>query len=334
MSPMQWQRVGGLSVVAAAVAVSVYAGQVQDPAVKAASILSEARKAIGGEDKIAAIKTLEIKGTARRGATDVNLEGDFTIQLQLPDKYLRKESIILGSAGIDITEGVNGQEAWEEQKFGGNMNFGDDGGNRGGGNRGGLPGSQTATPATPEEAEQAKQKLLLAKQTEVARIVLSTLLSTTRPVKWTGTAVSPQATAEVIEMDAPDGQPVRVLINSKTYLPLMLTWTGIPQDPIAALAARSGWRGRGRGGRGGFPGGNNRGNQPQASASQTAAQADALAQPTALRMYLSEYKVVNGINLPHLLVRGAGDNQITEEWVVKSYKINPNLKADTFKRQQ
>jgi hypothetical protein len=336
---MQWQRVGGLSLVAAAVAVSVYAGQTQDPAAKAASILAEARKAIGGEDKIAAIKTLEIKGTARRGATDVNLEGDFTISLQLPDKYLRKESIVLGSAGIDITEGLNGQEAWEEQKFGGNMNFGDDGGNRGGGFRGGgVPGSQqAATPAaTPEEAEAAKQKLLLAKQTEVARIILSTLLSTNRPVKWTGTAVSPQATAEVIEMEAPDGQPVRVLIDSKTYLPLMLTWTGIPQDPIASLAARSGWRGRGgRGGRGFYPGGNssgNRGNQ-QGSASQTAARADALAQPTALRMFLSEYKVVNGINLPHLLVRGAGD-QVTEEWVVKSYKINPNLKADTFKKQQ
>ena len=125
-----------------AAGVSVFAGQAQDPAAKAASILAESRKAIGGDEKLAAIKTLEIKGTARRGATDVNLEGDMTIVMELPGKYLRKESIILGNAGIDIVEGLNGTEAWEEQKFSGNMNFGDDGGgNRGGGFRGGgVPG--------------------------------------------------------------------------------------------------------------------------------------------------------------------------------------------------
>jgi len=48
-------------------------------------------------------------------------------------------------------------------------------------------------------------------------------------------------------------------------------------------------------------------------------------------MYLSDYKVVNGIKLPHLITRGSGD-QVTEEWEIKGYKINPNLKADTFKK--
>jgi len=137
---MHFKRVGGLCAVALAMAVSVHAGQTQDAEAKAASILAEARKAIGGDDKLAAIKTLEIKGTARRGASDVNLEGDMTIVMELPGKYLRKESMILGSAGIDIVEGLNGTEAWEEQKFSGNMNFGDDGGggNRGGGFRGAI----------------------------------------------------------------------------------------------------------------------------------------------------------------------------------------------------
>src|SRR5688572_17105218 len=118
---MQFKRVGAVSLVlAAAVGASVHAGQAQDAAARAASILAEARKALGGDDKLAAIKTLEIKGTARRAATDVNLEGDMTIVMELPGKYLRKESMILGNAGIDIVEGLNGTEAWEEQKFSGN----------------------------------------------------------------------------------------------------------------------------------------------------------------------------------------------------------------------
>ena len=319
-----------------AAGVSVLAGQVQDPAAKAASILAEARKAIGGDDKLAAIKTLEIKGTARRGATDVNLEGDMTIVMELPGKYLRKESIILGNAGIDIVEGLNGTESWEEQKFSGNMNFGDDGGGNRGGSRGGLPGQNqnaaAGAAADPKAAEAAKQAQLVAKQTELARVILALLLTTDRPVKYTGQAASPQATAEVIEMTAPDGNPIRILIDSKTYLPLMLTWTGVAQDPIAALAARSGFRGRGRGGRGGFGGfgGGNQRQTPQQAAAE-AARADLLSQPTSLQMFLSDYKAINGVKLPHLIVRGARD-QVTEEWVIKSYKFNPNLKADTFKK--
>src|SRR4030095_2371345 len=122
---MFFKRVGGLSVVVTALAVSVYAGQAPATAppaktnaasaTLAQSILSDARKALGGEDKLAAIKTLEIKGIARRGATDVNLEGDLTISVEMPTKYLRKESIILGNAAIDIVEGLNGAQARSEE---------------------------------------------------------------------------------------------------------------------------------------------------------------------------------------------------------------------------
>lgn len=328
---MKFMRAGALSIVAAAVAATVVAGQTQDPAAKAASILAESRKALGGDDKLGAVKTIEIKGTARRGAGDVNVEGDMTILMERPGKYLRKEQILLGNGGIDVVEGLNGAEAWDEQKFSGGMNFDDggDGGRRGGGGfrQGGAAGQQPAAGATADEA--AKQAQLAARQTEVARVVLALLLTTDQPVRHVGTAVTPQQTAEVIEMTGPDKSPIRMLIDSKTYMPLMLTWTGLAQDPIAALAARAGFRGRGRGGRGGFGGFGGRQGQQQQQQGAKVVSADELAKPTALRMYLQDYKTVNGIKLPHLVVRGAGD-QITEEWEIKSYKINPALKADTF----
>ena len=213
------------------------------------SILAEARKAIGGEDKLAAIKTLEIKGTSRRGATDVNLEGDMTISVELPGKYLRKESIILGTAGIDIVEGLNGSEAWDEQKFSGGMNFDDDGGggNRGGGFRGGgvrrISNSSRPPrrrPIRPRRQRRNRRSSLLARR-EVARVILAMLLTTDLPVKWTRTRrCRRRRPRKCSRSTAPDGNPVRLLIDSKTYMPLMLTWTGIAQDPIAALAARSG----------------------------------------------------------------------------------------------
>jgi hypothetical protein len=344
MTTMGLQGALSVLIAAASVAATVYAGQAEDPAAKAAAILAQTRKALGGEDKVAEIKRLEMKGTVRRAAGEVNIEGDLEIALELPDKYLRKESIVLGGGGqgLDRTEGLNGTEAWEEMKFGGGVNFdGEFGGNRGGRQGAGGDGRQGGGAAqAAADPEREKETQLRTRQTEVARVLLATLLSSTVPVRWIGTAVSPQATAEVLEIQTADGSPTRVLIDSKTFTPLMLTWTGIPQDPLAALAARAGFRGRGRGGRGGFPGGGfpgggrqggQRGGQQQGAAAPTEARADALAQPTTIRMFLSEYKAVNGVKLPHLMVRGAGD-QVTEEWVIRNYRINPNFKADTFSK--
>jgi hypothetical protein len=47
------------------------------------------------------------------------------------------------------------------------------------------------------------------------------------------------------------------------------------------------------------------------------------------RCTLSDYKVVNGVKLPHLITRGT-NGQTAEEWTIKSYKINPNFKGNTF----
>lgn len=48
-----------------------------------------------------------------------------------------------------------------------------------------------------------------------------------------------------------------------------------------------------------------------------------------LEMHLAEYKTVNGIKLPHLITRGVS-GETNEEWVVRSYRINPSFRANTF----
>ena len=52
-------------------------------------------------------------------------------------------------------------------------------------------------------------------------------------------------------------------------------------------------------------------------------------QPITIETHLSEYKAVNGIKLPHLITRGV-NGQTNEEWEIKNYRINPNLKQNTF----
>jgi len=36
-----------------------------------------------------------------------------------------------------------------------------------------------------------------------------------------------------------------------------------------------------------------------------------------------------GVKLPHLITRGT-NGQTAEEWAIKSYRINPNFKGNTF----
>jgi hypothetical protein len=43
----------------------------------------------------------------------------------------------------------------------------------------------------------------------------------------------------------------------------------------------------------------------------------------------SEYKNVDGVLLPHLVTTGANGN-VTEEWTIEKFKLNPALKPESF----
>jgi hypothetical protein len=88
-----------------------------------------------------------------------------------------------------------------------------------------------------------------------------------------------------------------------THLPLMITWSGQPSR-----------------------GGDIRRRGAAAPAPPAQGQ-------TTLVLHMSDYKTVNGVKLPHLITRGTEDTT-QEEIKVKSFKINPTFKADTFTHSQ
>ncbi len=314
---------------------SAGSAQTEDPA-KGASLLAEARKALGGEDKLAAVKRLQVKGEMRRGQGNLNLEGDTEVFLELPDKFRRNESLSLGPGGpgIDRVEVLNGNDVWDENNggggrfgrggFGGGGDFGGGGFRRGGGGGQNAAGDQAAAPPT-IDPERLKELQLRNRRTEVARLLLAFLLTTDSPVAWIGTAQSPDGTADVLEVKPADGTPTRLFLDSTTHMPLMMTWSG------------GGQRG-GRGGQGGGFRGRGDAAAPGDAAGQGGAAVDTIqgrrgrgagGAPATLEMHLSEYKVVNGIKLPHLITRGT-NGATAEEWVIKSYRINPTFKGNTF----
>ena len=287
-------------------------------------MLAEARKALGGDDKFKAVQRLEVKGKSARAAGNSNLEGDFEILIELPAKFRRKETISLSDFGIDILQILNGTEAIEEIS-GGRAGGGNIGGFEGGGGDGGFGGERgrggrgnnniAALLGGGTTDPETRHKNLAS---EMARTTLSLLLTTSEPVAWIGVAESPDGKANVLEFKPADGVATRLLVDEKTHLPLMLSWTGVPsQIGNFNNNRRGGGGGRGQGG------------QPAQAQGRRGGAAPGQIAP--LQMYLSDYKTVSGIKLPHLIQRGAND-ETTEELVVKTYRVNPSFKADTFQK--
>jgi hypothetical protein len=183
------------------------------------------------------------------------------------------------------------------------------GGGRGGrGGRGGMPNIAGLTGGDEETTRRALAS-------DMSRTLMGWLLVTTEPVAWVGVAESPDGKADVLEFKTPDGVATRLLVDSKTRMPLMMQWTGTPSG-LSAIA--------GRGGRGGRDGGG--GAQGRRGGGAGAAGG---AQP--LQTYFSDYKTVSNIKLPHLIQSGA-NGETTEELVVRNYRINPSFRPDTFQK--
>jgi len=295
-----------------------HAALAQDAA-KGTLLLGEARKAIGGEDKLAAVKRLQVSGTFLRSTgPDQVIDGDVEVFIELPDKYRRNEITGFAGANVERTEALNGTDAWDEsggglaagRGIGGGGGFGRDRGGGGGFRGGGFdrgrnpPQNAGATQADASQADERVRELQRrTRQAELARLALVWLLTADGPVTWIGTAQAPEGTADVLEVKPVNGVPTRLFLDPMTHLPLMITWSGQPS-------------------RGGDI--RRRGALAPAPPAQG---------PATLVLHMGEYKTVNGIKLPHLISRGTEDTT-QEEIKVKSFKINPTFKADTFTRSQ
>lgn len=269
---------------------------------KGAALLTEARNAIGGEEKLRAVKRLDVRGDFRRAAGQTRLEGELQIRLELPDKLRRDEDLSLPGGGPAIVgaEVLNGTAVWDDASGGGTLI-----GRFGRGGRGAPDGGGGRAAADPGRLEEQQRK---ARQMDLARFMLAWLLATDAPASWIGTAEAPDGRADVLEIVPSSGPATRLFLDQASHMPLMMTWQGAA--PQLRLFGR-----RGGGGRRGD--GAQRLLPPQGP------------QQATLRMTLGDYKAVDGLKLPHLITRDVNDLTI-EEWTVRSYRINPSFRSDVF----
>lgn len=279
---------------------------------RAQEVLKQAREAIGGEEQLQKVQGLNINGQYRRTLGDRQMEGDREISILLPNKYLVEDAMSAGghSLAMTNTRGLNGDRAWSANSGGGGGMF----------IRMGGPGGQNLSP---EQIEAAQRRMYSA---EFSRYLLAMILTPPSSLaveyKYAGESDVEDVQADVIDVTAADNFSVRIFFDKKSHLPLLLSYRG-PKPRVMTMTRQGGDAAR----------------SPEdiKKAREEAEQkmrAEAPAAPEQVDFYirLTEHKKVSGLMLPHKLTF-LTENEVSEEFDIKKYEVNPQFKADRFEKQ-
>ena len=183
------------------------------------TVLAAAKKALGGEDKVAALKGLTAEGPFRRSMGGRDMEGVMSLTIARPDKLRRMEEIamggMVGGPMIERTSVLAGNVAWDDMANRGGMGGGmqiriADGPPPGAGGPGGT------APLTPEQLNEARvRRMKVQLQRWLAALV------TEGPEAWVdaGVAESPDGKADILEAKEGTGRVLRLFIDQATHLP-------------------------------------------------------------------------------------------------------------------
>lgn len=284
---------------------------------QAAEVLARVHKALGG-DSLAGVTTLSAEGPFRRSMGQREMEGMLFITVQRPDKLRRSEEMSMGGGlrgpSVERISGFDGTVAWEDMQ-----------------NRGGMGGGRQMIMRGPGDGpggispEQIEQQRTRRMKMELQRWTVALLADSAQSFAYAGEADSPEGKADVLETKDEAGQPVRLFVDRQTNLPLMVQYREV--RPMMMFQGGPGGPG-GRGGRG--QGG------PPPSREEMEQRIEELRKqgpPPASQfaMYLSNYKKVNGVMLPHRIDVSV-EGQPSEEWTIEKFRVNPNVKASEFEK--
>jgi len=303
---------------------------------RAAEILSAARKAIGS-NTLDAMKTFSVQSSLQRNAGNMQLSSDVEIVLDLPDKYLRSETMTGGGMGGMVMSGggvtgFNGDRTL--QKLSGAS------GAPGGGMmiRMGPAGSFSSTDSgpqpTPEQREEMNRTMVRNSRVEASRLMLG-WFATAHPAAhaeytYVGEAVSPEGKAFVIEVKNADALNARLFIDEETNLPLMVTYKG-PQPRTITAGPRQTTAGGG--------GHVVTGTSQMSDEDRKKAVADVQKQIEEMQkqppvivdytVFFEDWRDADGVKFPFKM-RRAMDGTTTEEWTVNKVKVNPKVDPKRF----
>ena len=260
-------------------------------AADSAAVLAAARDALGGDKRIEAVRTLIATGRTRQIRGDNLVPIEFEIQIEVPDKYSRRDEFPAQDAGPAIA-GFNGDRLIQIPPAP-------------------PPVARAGGPPVPSPAQQeaaTRARVATIKQ-DFARLMLGlfakSFASFPLTFDYVAQAEAPEGKADVLDVKGPANFAGRLFVNAQTHLPIMLIWRA--QAPPA---------------RGGSPGPARGGPGNQASPGPPPA-------PVENRMYFADYREVEGLKLP-FRIRRAVESETTEETTFDRFRINARTDAKRF----
>jgi hypothetical protein len=294
------------------IALLIWASPVFADDARALEILKQARGAVGGEEQLHKIQSLNITGQYRRMIGERQLGGDRELSILLPNKYLVEDSMNPGglSTALISYRTLNADHAWNGQSGGGGaMIF-----------RMGGPGG---TQATPEQMEAALRHML---QVEMVRYLLAITLSAPESFavdyKYAGESDVDDAKADVIDVTGPDKFAVRLFIDKSTHLPLLISYRG-PKPRMVTMTRSAG---------GGQMKPEDMKKAREEAEKRLASEAPGVPEEVDFYIRLSDHKKVNGLLLPHKFTFLTGE-EVSEEFEISKYQMNPQFKSDKFEKR-
>lgn len=301
-------------------------------------VVSAIRQALGGAEKLLSVKTLSAEGTITRPLPDgTSRASRVEFAFELPDKYVKKDTVgMINGAALLRTSGFNGDALIEATdlppQFSG-----------AGGHIMVRPGSFAGTPSGPitlEQSQQARITGLQSSKREFTRLSLGMFASGSAayPVEFSyvGQAESPDGKAEVLEVRHVDGFVVKMFVDAKTHMPLMLSWMDKEPLTMAPMIVNSG---------GTVSTGASSGATVVRSSGQQMSkeemdqlireqqervkEAEARRKIVEYRMFYADYKAVDGIKLPMRIQRMIA-GQPVDEIGLEKVRVNPKLDAKIF----
>lgn len=298
-----------------------------------AGILAAARSALGGEQKLSAVKSFTTTGRTRqvRGENLVPIE--FEIFVELPDKYVRKDEIPAQESG-PTSSGFNGEDLLQDPP------------------PPPMPAPAPAPAGTPRGAPAGSPPAgmpvrnpsaarVTALKQDFTRLLLGMFASSSSAYPLTfayvAEAEAPQGKADVLEGKGPNNFALRLFISRDTHLPVMVTWQGPAGRGPGGPGRGPATPGPGAAGAGppagGAPGGERGAAPPPAGAGAPAGRGEqrGAAPPAAPenRLYFAEYHEVDGMQFPFRLRRAVGTETV-EETTFDRFRINAKIDPKRF----
>ncbi|HYN10381.1 MAG TPA: hypothetical protein VES67_23540 [Vicinamibacterales bacterium] len=299
----------------------------------AAKVLADVRAALGGDAKLEAVKSVAVEGRLTKTTGGQTLTNDFEMAFELPDRFVKKEVIaVLGQTSITRTTGFNGDGLIEvvdtPPQMGGGMVITRMAGS-------GPPGMQ----ATPEQIATQRQAILASNKREFARLLLGMFAANPRafPLEfaYAGEAEAPDGQAHVIDVKGADGFTARLFVDTKTRLPLMLSW--MDKEPMRMTIGGGAAVGSGAitiahgahlsgGARQVTP---EQAEQLRHEMEQKMKEAEANRRTVEYRLIYGDYKAFSGVQMPTRIQRMI-DGQATEELSLEKIKVNTKIDPRKF----